>query len=337
MAMNNDRVAQSGEERLIARYFAPLAKHPGAFGLADDAAALTPPAGCDLVLKADGIVAGVHFFADDPPDTVAKKALRANLSDLAAKGATPLGFLLTLALPRDIGDAWLAPFARGLGADAEAFGCPLLGGDTDGTTGPITISIAALGAVPQGRMLRRAGASAGDRVVVTGTIGDAALGLLLRRDMATAERWGLAREASNSPQQRYLVPEPRLAIAEILRAHASAAMDVSDGLVGDLAKLCRASAVNAEIEVGRVPLSTGARAALAKQPALIETILTGGDDYEVLACVPADKVEALRQQASAAGVPISEIGVVAAGEGGARFVGMDGEPLVFARTSFSHF
>jgi len=337
MAMSNDRAAQSGEDRLIARYFAPLAKHPGAFGLADDAAALAPPAGCDLVLKADGIVAGVHFFPDDPPDTVAKKALRANLSDLAAKGATPLGFLLTLALPREIGDAWLAPFARGLGADAEAFGCPLLGGDTDSTTGPIMISIAALGAVPQGKMLRRAGASAGDRVVVTGTIGDAALGLLLRNDMAAAERWSLGREASNNLQQRYLVPQPRLAIAEILRAHASAAMDVSDGLAGDLAKLCRASAVNADIEVARVPLSAGARAALAKEPALIETIITGGDDYEVLACVPADKIETLRQQASAAGVPISEIGVVAAGEGGARFLGSDGEPLAFSRKSFSHF
>ena len=337
MAMSNDRAAQSGEDRLIARYFAPLAKHPGAFGLADDAAALAPPVGCDLVLKADGIVAGVHFFPDDPPDTVAKKALRANLSDLAAKGARPLGFLLTLALPREIGDAWLAPFARGLGADAEAFGCPLLGGDTDSTTGPITISIAALGAVPQGKMLRRAGASAGDRVVVTGTIGDAALGLLLRKDKAAAERWGLGLEVSNNLQQRYLVPQPRLAIAEILRAHASAAMDVSDGLAGDLAKLCRASAVNAEIEVARVPLSTGARAALAKEPALIETIITGGDDYEVLACVPADKIETLRQQASAAGVPISEIGVVAAGEGRARFLGSGGEPLVFACMSFSHF
>jgi thiamine-monophosphate kinase len=337
MAMSNDRAAQSGEDRLIARYFAPLAKHPGAFGLADDAAALAPPVGCDLVLKADGIVAGVHFFPDDPPDTVAKKALRANLSDLAAKGARPLGFLLTLALPREIGDAWLAPFARGLGADAEAFACPLLGGDTDSTAGPITISIAALGAVPQGKMLRRAGASAGDRVVVTGTIGDAALGLLLRKDKAAAERWGLGLEVSNNLQQRYLVPQPRLAIAEILRAHASAAMDVSDGLVGDLAKLCRASAVNADIEVARVPLSTGARAALAKEPALIETIITGGDDYEVLACVPADKIETLRQQASAAGVPISEIGVVAAGEGRARFLGSGGEPLVFARMSFSHF
>jgi thiamine-monophosphate kinase len=337
MAMSNDRAAQSGEERLIARYFAPLATHPGAFGLADDAAAIAPPAGCDLVLKTDGIVAGVHFFPDDPPDTVAKKALRANLSDLAAKGAKPLGFLLTLTLSRGIGDAWLAPFARGLGADAEAFGCPLLGGDTDSTPGPITISIAALGAVPQGKMLRRAGASPGDRVVVTGTIGDAALGLLLRRDMAAAQRWGLSHEASDGLQQRYLVPQPRVAIAEILRAHASAAMDVSDGLAGDLAKLCRASAVNAEIEVARVPLSSGARAALAKEPALIETIISGGDDYEVLACVPADKIEALRQQASAAGVPISEIGVVAAGEGNARFLRSDGAPLVFAHPSFSHF
>src|SRR5438105_11923951 len=182
--MSTDSAAQSGEERLIARYFAPLAKHPGALGLTDGAAAITPSAGCDLVLKTDGIVGGVHFFPDDPPDMVAKKALRVNLSDLAAKGATPLGFLLTLALPREIGDAWLAPFARGLGADAEAFGCPLLGGDTDSTTGPIMISIAALGAVPQGKMLRRAGASAGDRVVVTGTIGDAAFGWLLRRGMA---------------------------------------------------------------------------------------------------------------------------------------------------------
>src|SRR5262249_40191356 len=194
-AMNRGSAAQSGEERLIARYFAPLAKHAGAFGLADDAAAITPPAGCDLVLKTDGIVAGVHFFPDDPPDTVAKKALRTNLSDLAANGAKPLGFLLTLALPEGVGDAWLAPFARGLGVDAEAFGCPLLGGDTDRTGGPITISIAALGAVPQGKMLRRTGAQAGDRVVVTGTIGDAALGLQLRRDGSAAARWGLARAA----------------------------------------------------------------------------------------------------------------------------------------------
>src|SRR5215469_11368198 len=206
--MNKESAAQSGEERLIARYFAPLAKHPGALGLSDDAAAITPPAGCDLVLKTDGIVAGVHFFLDDPPEMVAKKALRVNLSDLAAKGATPIGFLLTLALPEEIGDAWLAPFARGLGADAQAFGCPLLGGDTDRTGGPITISIAVIGAVPQGRMVRRAGAQAGERVVVTGTIGDAALGLRLRRDASAAQRWGLTLEQRNHLEARYLVPEP---------------------------------------------------------------------------------------------------------------------------------
>lgn len=335
--MNKDSAAQSGEERLIARYFAPLAKHPGAFGLADDAAAIAPPAGCDLVLKTDGIVGGVHFFPDDPPEMVAKKALRVNLSDLAAKGAKPLGFLLTLALPEGIGDAWLAPFARGLGADAQAFGCPLLGGDTDRTGGPITISIAVIGAVPQGRMVRRAGAKAGDHVVVTGTIGDAALGLLLRRDISAAARWRLAPEERNSLEARYLVPQPRTAIAEILRAHASAAMDVSDGLAGDLGKLCRASGVAAEIAVARVPLSVGARAALAKEPALIETILTGGDDYEVVACVPAGKVETLRQQALAAGVAVTEIGAVTAGQGKARFLDRDGQPLVFRQPSFSHF
>ena len=335
--MSTDSAAQSGEERLIARYFMPLAKHPGALGLTDDAAAITPPAGCDLVLKTDGIVGGVHFFPDDPPDMVAKKALRVNLSDLAAKGATPLGFLLTLALPEEVGDAWLAPFARGLGADVQAFGCPLLGGDTDRTGGPITISIAVIGAVPQGRMVRRAGAQAGDRVVVTGTIGDAALGLLLRRDTSAAQRWGLTPEQHNHLEARYLVPEPRTAIAEILRAHASAAMDVSDGLAGDFGKLCRASTVAAEVAVARVPLSDGARAALAEEPALIETILTGGDDYEVVACVPAGKVETLRRQASAAGVAVTEIGAVTAGQGAARFLDPDGQPLAFRQASFSHF
>ena len=335
--MSKESAAQSGEERLIERYFAPLAKHPGALGLSDDAAAIAPPAGCDLVLKTDGIVAGVHFFPDDPPDMVAKKALRVNLSDLAAKGATPLGFLLTVALPEEVGDAWLAPFARGLGADAQTFGCPLLGGDTDRTGGPITISIAAVGAVPHGKMVRRAGAKAGERVVVTGTIGDAALGLRLRRDASAAPRWGLTPEQRDHLEARYLVPEPRTAIAEILRAHASAAMDVSDGLAGDLGKLCRASGVGAEIAAARVPLSNGARAALAREPALIETILTGGDDYEVVACVPAGKVETLRQQASAAGVAVTEIGAVTAGQGTARFLGPDGRPLVFRQPSFSHF
>jgi thiamine-monophosphate kinase len=335
--MSKQHEAESGEDRLIARYFKPLAKHPGAFGLTDDAAAIAPPPGCDLVLKTDGIVAGVHFFPDDPPDSVGKKALRVNLSDLAAKGARPLGFLLTLALPEAIGDAWLEPFARGLGADAELFACPLFGGDTDRTGGPITISIAVFGAVPPGKMVRRAGAKPGDRVVVTGTIGDAALALRLRCDPSAARRWRLTREQADHLRSRYLVPQPRLAIAAALRSHASAAMDVSDGLAGDLAKLCRVSGVATEIEVARLPLSDAARAALAREPALIETIVTGGDDYEVLACVPAEGVEPLRREASANGVAVTEIGTVTAGQGQARFLGADGEPLALARPSFSHF
>ena len=327
----------SGEERLIARYFRPLAKHPGAFGLLDDAAAIVPPAGCDLVLKTDGLIGGVHFFPDDPADTVAKKALRVNLSDLAAKGARPIGFLLALALAQGIGPAWLEPFARGLGEDAEFFEFPLLGGDTDRTPGPITISIAALGAVFHGKMIRRCGARPGDRVVVTGTIGDAALGLLLRRDPTTARQWDLKHAHQDHLKARYLVPEPRNAIVEALRTYATAAMDVSDGLVGDLAKLCRASSVAAEINVESVPLSDAARAVRARDPALLETILTGGDDYEIIATLPAGAVEAFRQAASAAHVMVTEIGKVVAGEETARFLDRERKALHFARPSFSHF
>jgi thiamine-monophosphate kinase len=337
MVSSKQAAEGSAEDRLIARYFKPIAQHHGAFGLDDDAAALAIPAGCDLVLTADAIVAGVHFLPDDPPDTVGKKSLRVNLSDLAAKGARPLGFLLTLALPKEIGDDWLAPFAHGLAADAQLFACPLLGGDTVRTPGPIAVSMSAFGVVARDRMVRRAGAAPDERVVVTGTIGDAALGLILRRSLAMAEHWGLARREQNHLEARYLVPQPRSTIAEPIAAHASAAIDVSDGLVGDVAKLARASRVDIEIEVARVPLSDAARAALAKEPALIEAILTGGDDYEIVAAVPVERLETLRQQAAAADVAVTEIGRVMSGEGKARLIGSDGKPLVFAHPSFSHF
>ncbi len=326
----------SGEDRLIGRYFRPLATHPGAFGLADDAAAIAPPQGHDLVLKADAIIGGVHFFPDDAPDLVARKALRVNLSDLAAKGARPLGFLLSLALPDGVGESWLAPFSAGLKDDAEHYGCPLLGGDTDFTPGPVTISIAAFGTVPHGTMVRRGGAHAGDRVVVTGTIGDAALGLLVRRDAGTVTRWSLDLVQRDHLVDRYRLPQPRNALAEALRRHASGGMDVSDGLVGDLAKLCAASGVRAAIEAARVPLSPAARRAIDAEPTLLETALTGGDDFEVVATVaPADR-DALMAAAAGAGVALTDIGVVAAGEG-ALFFGPDGKAMTFARPSFSHF
>jgi len=326
---------QSPEDLLIARYFRPLATAPGAFGLIDDAAALAPPPGCDLVLTTDGVIAGVHFFADDPPDTIGRKALRMNLSDLAGKGAKPLGFLLSAALPAAVAEKWLADFAAGVGADAERYQCPLLGGDTDRTPGPLSISIAAFGAVPQGKMIRRSTAKPGDRIVVTGTIGDAALGVLLRRDAQLADRWGLAEPMREHLRQRYLLPQPRTALAEAVLQHASAAMDVSDGLAGDLAKLCRACRVAAEIDVARVPLSDAAHAALATDSSLLEIVLTGGDDYEILLTLPAERLASFRTAAATAGVAASELGHVVAGEG-ARFM-CDGKVLEFERPSFSHF
>jgi thiamine-monophosphate kinase len=326
---------ESAEDRLIARYFRPLAKHPGALGLVDDAAVIAPPPGCDVVLTTDGVISGVHVFADDRPEFIGRKALRMNLSDLAAKGASPIGFLLSLALPGTIDEAWLAAFAAGLGEDAERYGCPLLGGDTDRTPGPTSVSIAAFGAVPHGKMVRRSTAKPGDHIVVTGTIGDSALGVRLRRDESLAKRWRLSEAMSAHLKRRYLLPEPRNALAHAVLQNASAAIDVSDGLAGDLAKLCRASGVAAEIDVARVPLSEAVRAAVAADPAMMETALSGGDDYEIVLTLAPDKLAAFHAAAHAAGVAATEIGRIATGEG-ASFL-HEGKTLTFARASYSHF
>lgn len=325
----------SGEERII-DLFRPLARHPGAFGLVDDCAAVAPPPGTDVVLKADSIVGGVHFFPEDPPGDVARKGLRVNLSDLAAKGATPIGFLLSLALPVEFGVQWAAEFAQGLGLDAEHYGCALLGGDTVSTPGPVTVSIAMFGSVPTGTMVRRGGARAGDRVVVSGTIGDAALGVLLCKDAKLAERWGLNAAQGEYLTDRYRLPQPRNAAAEALRQFASGGMDVSDGLVGDLEKMCKASGASATVEAARVPLSDAARAALAADPSLIERILTGGDDYEILAAVEDAKVAPMCRAAAAAGVPLTEIGRIARGVG-VDILGLDGKALTFKQAAYSHF
>jgi thiamine-monophosphate kinase len=335
--MTGSAAEQTGEDEIIARYFRPLARHPAAFGLIDDCAALPVRPGSDLVLKTDAIVGGVHFFVDDPADKVARKALRVNLSDLAAKGAKPEGFLLALALPKEIDRDWLKAFARGLGKDAEAFGCPLLGGDTVRTPGPVTIAITAFGTLPRGTMVPRRGAKVDDRVMVTGTIGDAALGLVLRQDATAVERWDLSGHDVKHLAERYLVPQPRNVIAEALRQHASAAMDVSDGLVGDLTKLCTASGVSADIRAAHVPLSMGALRAVRAEPAMLARALTGGDDYEIVCAVPPKKIVSFQAAAAKAGVPLTEIGVINKGSRPPRFLGSDGKPLTFKQLSFSHF
>ncbi|MEF3366980.1 thiamine-phosphate kinase [Methylocystis sp. 9N] len=310
------------EDEIIARVFAPIAG-VGALGLKDDAALLDPVKE-PLVLTTDMVVAGVHFFADDPPALIAKKALRVNLSDLAAKGAEPIGFLLSLALPDDWTNSWLEAFAAGLAEDARAFRAPLIGGDTTATPGPLTISITALGRAS--RFVPRDGARAGDAIYVTGTIGDAALGLAVRRDQALAQR--LSPEARDDLIRRYLLPKPRLDLAPWLRANAGAAMDISDGLAGDLAKLARASRTSAIVDLPSVPLSEAARAAIALDAALFETAITGGDDYEILFT------------AAPAAVPPAgaiRIGEIVAGDAPPLFLDARKKPVNFKKMSFSHF
>jgi thiamine-monophosphate kinase len=327
---------ESGEERLIGKLFRPIAKHWGALGLKDDAALLTPLTGHDLVLTVDAIVEGVHFFPDDAADLVARKALRVNLSDLAAKGAEPAGALLSLAVSDSASEQWLESFARGLGEDCSQFHCPLLGGDTTRTPGPVTISITAFGAVPTGGMVRRDGGRAGDAIVVTGTIGDSALGLLLRRERIRPGFANLSRANREHLTDRYLLPRPRTALAQALRDNASAAIDISDGLVGDVGKLAAVSGLSARIDARRVPLSAAALAVVTAEPAQLQTVLTGGDDYEIVAAVPHNRLARFEAQAGEAGLALTTIGRMEEGEG-VEVTGRDGKPLSLPRASFSHF
>jgi len=325
----------SAEDALISRYFRPLATDPGAFNLGDDAAVLKAQ-GDDVVVTTDAIVEGVHFLPDDPPETIARKALRVNLSDLAAKGAHPAGFVLTLAL-RAADEAWLTAFARGLGEDASDFGCPLLGGDTVSTPGPLMISITAFGLTPPGKMVHRRGAKPGDRVVVTGTIGDAALGLDILKGGAVAAAFADDAAAREMLVGRYRVPQPRNPLAKAVRDHASAAMDVSDGLAGDLAKLCAASGVSAVIDAPSIPLSAAAAALLGRSAIGLESIVSGGDDYEILCAIPEANFEAFAQGARLAGVALTSIGTVIAGASVPSFLDGEGRDIALKRLSYSHF
>jgi len=311
------------EFALIARHFRPLAG-AAALDLLDDAAVLSPPAGRELVLTADAMVEGVHFLPDDPPDLVGRKLLRVNLSDLAAKGATPLGYLMTVSAPRTTSDDWFAGFAAGLAQDQRQFGVTLLGGDTTSTPGPIALSLTALGHVAPGGAVRRAGAAPGDGIWVTGTIGDGALGLAAAR--------GKIADPTGHLLARYRVPQPRVGLA--IAGIASAGMDVSDGLVQDLGHICRAGTVAAELDAALVPLSAAAREA---GPDWLVTCLTGGDDYELLLAVPPAQDAALNEAARRAGVPVTRIGRFNSGPPQVVVRGPDGKRMALDRGGWSHF
>lgn len=325
------------EDGLIARYFRPLATAPGADRLLDDAATYRPPVGYEQVLTTDAVVAGVHFFPEDPPGAVAQKALRVNLSDLAAKGATPAGYLLTIALTDDWKEEWLSAFCAGLSADQDKFGISLYGGDTVRTPGPFFVSVSAFGLAPEGRVPRRTKAHAGQKLYVTGTIGDAALGLKIRLDDGVRTRWGLNGVEAEHLVQRYLLPQPRVEAAALVAEFASAAMDISDGLAGDLGRLCAASDIGAVLDAGRVPLSTAAKKAVEADPAALTSVLTGGDDYEVLAAVDADKAGAFEAAAARAGVGFTLIGETVPAFAGRVRIERGGHPLALDRLAFRHF
>jgi thiamine-monophosphate kinase len=305
---------------LIARYFAPLAKNPGALKLKDDAAVISPRPGFDLVITTDQIAADTDFFPHDPAAAVAKKALRVNLSDLAAKGAKPEYYLLNLALP-SVREEWLADFAAGLAQDQNQFGVSLLGGDTSATQGPLSISVTAIGFVPQGRMVKRSGAKPGDAVYVTGTIGDGGGGLAIFK----REKHALTEAQRDYLTGRYRVPEPPVAFgAQQLCDLASASIDVSDGLIADLEHLADASDVEIELDAAAIPRSDALRAFWGDGADAILRAATGGDDYQIAFTAP----PGLRG-------PFIRIGEVRAGEG--VVVNFQGKKLSVPKPGYRHF
>lgn len=300
-----------GEFGRIRRYFAPLAaEYPGALNLTDDAALIDLPAGERLVVTTDAMIAGVHFIGDEPADSLGRKALRVNLSDLAAMGATPVAYSLALVLPRSVEDEWVAGFAAGLAADQREFSIALSGGDSVATPGPITVSITAFGRVGRD-YLSRSGAQAGDNVYVSGTIGDAALGLDLLQG-----RLSLPDAEAASLIDRYRLPQPRLGLGRALVGVASGALDVSDGLLADLSHLAEESGLAARVEAAHVPLSAGGRAAMALNPASTRSrVLSGGDDYELLFTASPTNHYKVMEIASAQGVGVTLIGKMTEGRG----------------------
>lgn len=324
-----------GEFELIERYFAPLASgEAGALGLSDDAALLTPPAGRDLVLTADAMIEGVHFLPDQPPGLVARKLLRVNLSDLAAMGAIPLGYLVTAAWPETKDEAWIAGFAEGLAEDQAIFPVHLLGGDTTRTAGPLALSLTAVGTVTAGGGLKRGTARAGDLLFVSGTIGDSALGLrVLRGDLAALDDDDRAALVA-----RHRLPEPRLALGQALldEGLATAAIDVSDGLVADIGHIAETSGVAACVKAAAIPLSAAAGRAVAGDPGLRQALFVGGEDYELAFSAAPGEGEAVATLAERLALPITRIGALEAGRG-VKLIDESGAEVRLDSTGWTHF
>ena len=335
------------EDRFIQRFFAPLAGDEAALGLHDDAAQIDVPADQSLVVSTDTVMSGIHFFADDPAASIARKALRVNVSDLVAKGCDPKGYFLSLALPetRLRSDDWMTDFSNALAADQKTLGVQIMGGDTVMTDNVASITICAFGFVPAGKMVKRSTAKPGDRLYVTWTIGYTTLGLWARRAglLADSELDAVEQQtlAKLTPPQRsqlelcYLEPPARVAAASVLLRYASASMDISDGLVGDAATLASASAIGLDINLHDIPHHPLIQPQLGENDLRIR-LITGGDDYEILCTVPlesCDKFEAAMMQA---GIPVSCIGQATKGDH-VRVLDQQGQALPVDLASFDHF
>ena len=324
-------MSRRGEFDLIAQSLAPLSNPANGLGLTDDAALFDPNPGHTAVMSTDTLVAGVHFLPDTAPADVARKALRVNLSDIAAMGAVARGYLLNLALPETVTDAWVDAFVTGLAADQQAFGVTLWGGDTVRTSGPLTLSVTAIGEVRTGRALKRSGAQVGDQVYVTGTIGDAAAGLRLLSGSSS-----LAASDADFLADRYRLPQPRSTVGPRLVGLASAALDVSDGLIADLGHICETSSVGATLRAADVPLSAALRAAIARDVLSLPDALTGGDDYELLFCAPPAAHDAMKTLGAALGVSIKAIGEITQGAG-VTLLDKNGGVITLQRAGHTHF
>jgi thiamine-monophosphate kinase len=327
-----------GEEQLIQDYLAPLAASaPGAFGLKDDCAMVRPPAGQDLVVTVDAVVSGLHFVPDEAPDVIAWRALAVNISDLASKGAAPYYYLMALTLPEAPTGDWMMQFAGGLKDAQDRYGLTLIGGDTDRRPGvPLSVTITAMGLVPTGKIVLRSTAKVGDRIFVSGTLGDAALGLALRRNPDSKRFATLDKDQRKFLLDRFLRPTPRIELSQLLLDFASSAMDVSDGFAKDLARLCKASGVSAHVDLADLPLSGPAALILADHPEFSDAPASGGDDYEILATVPVQDAAAFEEAALDAGVAVTDIGAIAAGTAGV-LLDASGVPIVLAKTGYDHF
>lgn len=322
----------AGEFDTIRRLLAPLAHPEWAFGLKDDAAVLPSRPGFDLVLTKDAMVEGVHFLPDDPPETVARKLIRVNLSDLAAKGAEPFAYMLACGWGARWDWTLREEFAAGLAADQAEFGVTLLGGDTVAAPGAAAFSLTAFGWVPKGRMIPRSGARPGDVLFVTGMIGDGVLGLDAARGLLNLEPDRIAALTAH-----YRTPTPRLEFRDPLQALAAAALDVSDGLVADAGHMAAASGVRIELDIERLPLSGAATAwfeGRADPEQALVRLATGGDDYELLVAVRPGDAASLRREAEARHLRLTEIGRVVEGSGVEARI--HGAPLVLRRTGWTH-